>query len=315
MDIIYLAGGCFWGMEKLFSSIYGVTNTEVGYANGKTINPTYQEVCKGDTGFRETIKVTYDSSIVSLETILDVYFYIIDPTVHNNQGNDYGPQYQTGIYYVSDEEKKIVDKVVSNVKKGYKVFATEVLPLVNFYKAEEYHQKYLDKNPSGYCHISPQKIKEAINKFNLRPNYVNPDEIEIKNKLSELQYDVTRNKATEAPFTSEYYDSNEKGIYVDVITGEPLFSSSDKYLSSCGWPSFDKGILGDKMFKANTDYNVGYARTEIESSAGNHLGHRFEGDYESPNGTRYCINGASIKFIPFEKMDELGYSKYKKYVK
>ncbi len=311
---IWLAGGCFWGTEKLFSSLNGVTDTAVGYANGYTENPTYEQVCSGNTGFKETVRVTYDPKVVNLETILEAYFLVIDPTVKNQQGNDIGEQYQTGIYYADDESEAIVQQIAEKKKNDYESFYVEVKPLVNFYEAEEYHQDYLEKNPNGYCHISNAEIEEAKKMDVPDLSYVNPEDSILKNSLSDEQYNVTQNKATEKAFSSEYWDSDEKGIYVDVVTGEPLFSSKDKYTSSCGWPSFTKGIVSDKQFRFNTDFNIGYARTEVESSAGNHLGHRFENDAESPNGVRYCINGASLRFVPYDEMDAQGYADYKQYV-
>lgn len=313
-NTIYLAAGCFWGTEKLFSSLYGVTKTLVGFANGNTKDPTYKKVCQGDTGYKECVLIEYDSSIISLQEIIEAYFLVIDPTLQNQQGNDYGTQYQTGIYYIDENSKEIVTELTEKEKIKYTKWTVEILPLLNFVPAEEYHQNYLDKNPFGYCHISSFEIEGLKETFNTKHRFKNPDDKEIKKKLSTLEYNVTQNKATEHPFTSNLYNNDEPGIYVDIITGEPLFSSNDKYLSSCGWPSFDKGILGNKIFKEHIDYDTGYARTEIQSSAGNHLGHRFENDPESPNGTRYCINGASLRFVPYNQMDEEGYSKFKKYV-
>lgn len=314
-SVIWLAGGCFWGSEKLFSSLDGVVDTTVGYANGYTEFPTYAQVCTGNTGFKETVRVEYDPEKINLETILEAYFLCIDPAVKNQQGNDIGSQYQTGIYYSDDRSQTIAEQIVAEEKKKYDSFYTELEPLVNFYDAEDYHQDYLEKNPNGYCHISDQEIEEAKKIHAPDLSYVNPDDSVIRSELSALQYSVTQNAGTEQPFSSEYWNSTKPGIYVDIITGEPLFSSADKYDSSCGWPSFDRGILGDDMFRTSTDYKIGYARTEVESSAGNHLGHRFDNDSESPNGTRYCINGASLKFIPYDQMDAEGYSDYKQYVK
>ena len=314
-SVIYLAGGCFWGTEKLFSELDGVTDTTVGYANGTVDNPTYELVCTNTTGYKETVRVEYDPDKTNLETILGAYFTVIDPTVKNQQGNDHGSQYQTGVYYTDEDSHKIAEQFFNQEKKKTDPFYVELEFLVNFWEAEESHQDYLQKHPNGYCHISDQEIEEAkavkLDSF----SYVNPDDETLRKELSSLSYDVTQLEGTEPAFSSEYWNSTADGIYVDIITGEPLFSSKDKYESSCGWPSFDKGIVSDDQFNLKTDYKIGYARTEVQSSAGNHLGHRFDNDPESPNGTRYCIDGAALKFIPYEEMDAQGYGDYKQYVK
>ncbi|MCH4207037.1 MAG: peptide-methionine (S)-S-oxide reductase MsrA [Solobacterium sp.] len=312
---IYLAGGCFWGTEKLFSALDGVTDTTVGYANGYTENPTYEEVCKNNTGYKETVRVVYDPTKTNLETILAAYFLVIDPTKQNMQGNDLGTQYQTGIYYTDEASHQTAETAWKKESSKYDKFYVELQPLVNFYDAEEYHQDYLVKHPNGYCHISNEEIEEAKGIKLEASEYVNPDDSTLKSKLSALQYSVTQQKGTEPAFSSEYYALHDKGIYVDVITGEPLFSSSDKYDSSCGWPSFTKSIGEEDQLLYQEDHVLGYARTEVESSAGNHLGHRFEDDPESPNGVRYCIDGASLEFVPYDEMDARGYGDYKQYVK
>ncbi|NCB34045.1 MAG: peptide-methionine (R)-S-oxide reductase, partial [Erysipelotrichia bacterium] len=256
----------------------------------------------------------YDPEKTNLETILAAYFLVIDPTVQNMQGHDLGSQYQTGIYWIDEESRKIVDQVCAKEKKKYDRFYVEEQPLVGFFSAEEYHQDYLKKNPNGYCHISSQEIQEA-QKIKVRKlEYINPDDSVLKSSLSALEYNVTQKKGTEPAFSSEYYDKQDAGIYVDIITGEPLFSSRDKYDSGCGWPSFTKSIGQEDNLLYQEDHVLGYPRIEVESSAGNHLGHRFEDDPESPNGIRYCIDGAALKFIPYSEMDENGYSDCKKYV-
>ncbi len=307
---IYFAGGCFWGVEKLFSSIKGVINAESGYANGKSdITPTYQKVVQGNTGFKEAVHVTYDPTKVRLEQLLKAYFYVIDPTIENRQGNDIGEQYQTGIYYVDEQSEKIIKDYVKIEAQKHKKFVVEIAPLKNFFLAEEYHQDYLDKNPNGYCHISPaifQDINKIINTSEKKA-YSKPNIEELKKTLTPLQFDVTQNAATERAFTGEYWNFDKKGIYVDITTGEPLFTSFDKFQSSCGWPSF-KAPLNKESIEYKKDTSFGMTRTEVKSKIGNaHLGHVFYNEPESPNGVRYCINSASIKFIPYEKMKELGY--------
>ena len=308
---IYFAGGCFWGIEKLFESIDGVLDAESGYANGREdIVPSYKRVLVGDTGYRETVKVTYDESKVTLEQLLKAFFYVIDPTVEKKQGNDIGDQYQTGIYFVDDDSKDIILNFVEKEKEKYKKFVVETNPLSRFFLAEEYHQDYLTKNPNGYCHIVPKtfdEINDIIKEVPQLSKYNKPSDEDLKNKLTKLQFNVTQNAGTERPYTGEYWDFFEKGIYVDITTGEPLFSSLDKYESSCGWPSFSAPI-DNKNLTLKEDKSHGMDRIEVKSKSGDaHLGHVFYGEQESPNGVRYCINSASLEFIPYDKMKEKGY--------
>lgn len=303
---IYLAGGCFWGLQKYMSLINGVTKTTSGYANGNKENPTYQEVCKGDTDFRETVKVEYDG--VSLETLLYAFFRVIDPTVENRQANDIGSQYQSGIYYIDEVSKSVIDKVVNIERKRTDEFKVEIKPLVNFYDAEEYHQDYLDKNVNGYCHIDLSMFNKAKSLSVDAGKYYYPNN--IKEKIDELSYKVTQEAYTERPFNNKYFDHFEKGIYVDIVTGEPLFISSDKYESSCGWPAFSKPIDYNVIVES-VDRSHSMIRTEVSSRVGNsHLGHVFENDFESPNGIRYCINSASLRFIPLKDMEIEGYKSF-----
>lgn len=189
---IYLAGGCFWGTEHFLKQIRGVEQTEVGYANSQVPNPTYKEVCTGNTGAVETVKVVYDPRTVDLDLLLDLYFQTIDPTSVNRQGGDSGLQYRTGIYYIDKDDAPVIEAAIKDLAKDYaKPIAIEVMPLVNFYAAEEYHQDYLDKNVGGYCHINP-KLFELARKANARPVYAKPDDVTLKNKLSDIQYAVTQ---------------------------------------------------------------------------------------------------------------------------
>ena len=315
-EVIYLAGGCFWGLEHLMHSLKGVNDAISGYANGTGADDAnYKTVCTGQTGFHETVKVTYDRETISLKAILGAYFYVIDPTTSNRQGHDLGTQYQTGIYYVDEDSRKIVEEVVAIEKARYSKFCVEVQELVNFYPAEEYHQRYLDKNPDGYCHI-PRAAIAMFKDVKIDPGqYERPNETEIKNMLSVESYNVTQNKGTEMPFANAFYNNHAKGIYVDIVTGEPLFASSDQFDSGCGWPAFSKPIEAPVVVELE-DVSHGMVRTEVRSSVGNsHLGHVFENDPTSPNGIRYCINSAALKFIPLEEMDEQGYGNLKVYVK
>lgn len=310
---IYLAGGCFWGVEEYMQRIYGVYDAVSGYANGKVNNPTYKTVSSGKSGYAETVEVTYDSKKIKLEDLLNHYFKIIDPTSLNKQGNDRGSQYRTGIYYVDDSDKEVIDKVMNfQAKKYSEKIVVENMKLKNFTVAEDYHQDYLRKNPNGYCHIDLSKAGEVV----IDPaKYPKPSDYDLKRKLTDIQYRVTQKNETESSFSNEYWDNKEKGIYVDVATGEPLFSSSDKFDSGCGWPSFSKPIAKDVVtYREDKSYNMN--RTEVRSRSGDsHLGHVFNDGPEELGGLRFCINSASIKFIPLKDMEDKGYGYLKHLVK
>lgn len=310
---IYLAGGCFWGIEEYMQRIYGVYDAVSGYANGKVNNPTYKTVSSGKSGYAETVEVTYDSKKIKLEDLLNHYFKIIDPTSLNKQGNDRGSQYRTGIYYVDDSDKEVIDKIMNfHAKKYSEKIVVENMKLKNFTVAEDYHQDYLRKNPNGYCHIDLSKAGEVV----IDPaKYPKPSDDDLKRKLTDIQYRVTQKNETESSFSNEYWDNKEKGIYVDVATGEPLFSSSDKFDSGCGWPSFSKPIAKDVVtYREDKSYNMN--RTEVRSRSGDsHLGHVFNDGPKELGGLRFCINSASIKFIPLKDMEDRGYGYLKHLVK
>jgi len=307
-NVIYLAGGCFWGLEHLMASIPGVIDAQSGYANGRDPDDAdYYTICFEDTGFRETVRVEYDPEQVSLDALLLAYFYVIDPTVQNRQGNDIGTQYQTGVYYTNDQARETVERIAEIEKSRNAEFYVEIGPLLNYFPAEEYHQDYLVKNPNGYCHIPVNEIR-LFSGLRIDPgDYQRPADEVIRNELTEEQYYVTQESGTEYAFQNEFWNRFEKGIYVDIVTGEPLFASTDKFESSCGWPAFSKPIEEPAVVEI-IDTSHGMIRTEVRSRAGNsHLGHVFENDPESPNGVRYCINSASLRFVPYESMEAEGY--------
>lgn len=304
---IYLAGGCFWGTDHLFSLVPGVIATQAGYANSNVANPSYEEVCTGTTGAAETVRVVYDDSKVSLTELLKLYFRSIDPLSLNRQGNDVGTQYRTGIYYSDSGDASVVEAQIATIQRRHREpLAVEHGLLENFYPAEDYHQDYLYKNENGYCHVDPALFKEA-REMKVKGS---ADKEDLRRRLTPLQWEVTQNAATERPFVNEYDEEFRKGIYVDVTDGTPLFVSSNKYDSGCGWPAFTRPI-NDNLIDESVDTSYGRVRTEVKSaSSGAHLGHVFNDGPEEEGGLRYCINSASLRFIPLDKMAEEGYAAY-----
>ncbi|MDD2442394.1 MAG: peptide-methionine (S)-S-oxide reductase MsrA, partial [Eubacteriales bacterium] len=234
---IWLAGGCFWGVQAYMARVPGVAATSVGYANGRTENPSYEDVCTRNTGHAETVHVRYDPDRISLEDLLGAFFQIIDPTSVNRQGNDRGSQYRTGIYYVDDGQLPAIRAVIAQEQaKTSRPIVTEVEPLRRYDLAEEYHQDYLEKNPGGYCHVSFDSLSQTGKKMPFNPKiYIRPSEAELRRTLSAEQYRVARESGTERPFSGAYWQQDKPGLYVDVVSGEPLFSSRDKFDAGCGW--------------------------------------------------------------------------------
>ncbi len=321
---IWLAGGCFWGVEAYLARIPGVAQTRVGYANGRTAKPTYAEVCFLHTGHAETVHVRYDPGRLDLEKLLGYFFQIIDPTLLNRQGNDHGVQYRTGIYYQDPADRDVIEAFLAREKKKYKLpIVTEIRPLERFDEAEDYHQQYLEKNPQGYCHISFASLPENPGLAGSGPDpsalmpvidparYPRPSDARLRQQLTPEQYQVTQASATERPFTGAFWHLDEPGLYVDVATGEPLFSSLDKFDSGCGWPSFSKpvdpAVIIEKM-----DRSHGMRRIEVRSRSGDsHLGHVFTDGPRDRGGLRYCINSAALRFIPLADLEQAGYGAYR----
>ncbi|QMT33230.1 bifunctional peptide-methionine (S)-S-oxide reductase MsrA/peptide-methionine (R)-S-oxide reductase MsrB [Conchiformibius steedae DSM 2580] len=310
---IYLAGGCFWGLEAYFQRIDGVADAVSGYANGKTEKPSYEDVVHRNTGHAETVKVVYDADKLSLDDILQYYFRVIDPTSLNQQGNDRGTQYRTGVYYTNPAEKSVIDAAFAREQKKHsQKIVVENLPLQRFDEAEEYHQDYLLKNPNGYCHIDIRKADEPLPH---QKTSAKPSADELRRTLTAEQYRITQENGTERAFSHEYDHLFADGIYVDVVGGQPLFSSADKYDSGCGWPSFTRPIEATAVTE-HDDNSYNMHRVEVRSQqADSHLGHVFPDGPQDKGGLRYCINGASLKFIPLEQMDAQGYGAWKDKVK
>ena len=308
---LYFAGGCFWGTEHFFKQINGVLDTRVGYANGHTENPTYEQVCGHNTGFAETVEVKYDPQRLPLTLLVQLFFRTIDPTSVNRQGGDVGPQYRTGIYYTDPELRPmlVAEKAKLAAAIGRPV-AIEVEPLRNFYAAEDYHQDYLDVHPGGYCHV-PSALFEEARKANAdtpqKRTYKKATDEELRRRLNEEQYAVTQKAATEAPHKNAYDKEFRPGIYVDITTGDPLFLSTDKFESGCGWPAFSKPI-DPHLLDNLSDNSHGMQRTEVRSKLGGaHLGHVFNDGPKATGGLRYCINSASLRFVPKAEMEREGY--------
>ena len=303
MAEIYLAGGCFWGLEEYFSRISGVLQTSVGYANGQVETTNYQLI--KETDHAETVQVVYDEKEVSLREILLYYFRVIDPLSVNQQGNDRGRQYRTGIYYLEEADLPTINTVVREQELliGRKI-AVEVEKLRHYILAEDYHQDYLKKNPGGYCHID---VRDAEKPLIDAANYEKPSQAVLREQLSEESYRVTQEAATEAPFSNAYDQTFEEGIYVDITTGEPLFFAKDKFASGCGWPSFSRPI-SKELIHYYQDLSHGMERIEVRSRSGNaHLGHVFTDGPRELGGLRYCINSASLRFIAKDDMEAAGY--------
>ncbi|WP_042223641.1 peptide-methionine (R)-S-oxide reductase MsrB [Oceanobacillus manasiensis] len=308
-EIATFAGGCFWCMVEPFDERPGIHSVVSGYTGGHVENPTYEQVCSDTTGHVEAVQITFDPEVMPYEDILQTFWQQIDPTDTGGQFNDRGESYQTAIFYHNEQQREIAEQSKQELDQSgrfSKPIFTPILPAKPFYLAEEKHQDYYKKQSFHYRLYKKGSGREDFINNNWK-KVINKEE--LKQKLTPIQYHVTQENGTERPFQNDYWDNEEEGIYVDVITGKPLFSSKDKYDAGCGWPSFTKPI--DKyQVEEKTDSTHGMIRTEIRSKdSDSHLGHVFEDGPMEAGGLRYCMNSAAMRFVPVSQMEKEGYEK------
>ena len=311
LQLATFAGGCFWCMVTPFDQLPGIHSIVSGYTGGHTSNPTYKEVCTETTGHAEAVQITFDPAIFPYEKLLDIFWQQIDPTDEGGQFHDRGSSYRTAIFYHNEQQRELAERSKEQLNQSGRFdqpIVTEIVPATLFYPAEEYHQDYHKKNSAHYKRYRKGSGRDAFIKHHW--GISSTDLASLKERLTPIQYHVTQNNGTEPPFQNELWNHKEEGLYVDIVSGEPLFSSRDKFDSGCGWPSFTKPVQNYHVEEI-LDLSHGMIRTEVRSKLGNsHLGHVFD-DGPGPNGLRYCINSASLKFIPVSELEKEGYGQFR----